>query len=211
MDWIITSLAFALAALLLSSRILGWRARTSGRKGERAVARKLRRLRRDGYVILNDLLLPSKEGSTQIDHVAVGPGGIFVIETKNHRGRVSGTRDDREWKERFPGRRVKFYNPLLQNYKHVKAIEEILTDGPKGCVHQIVVFPKGSRIRRVRADEVLSFRELVPYIRRTGGECLTAEQVKEYAGRISGMNITSSKERRRHRRHAARKQCRNRK
>lgn len=47
-------------------------------KGERRVSEVLRRLRDLDYVTFDDLLL----GGVNVDHVVVGPGGIFAIETK---------------------------------------------------------------------------------------------------------------------------------
>ncbi len=57
----------------------------SGRKGEEEVARLLAELPPDTYVI-HDLWIPDVG---QIDHIVLSPRGIFVIETKNHRGRVT--------------------------------------------------------------------------------------------------------------------------
>ncbi len=47
-------------------------------KGERRVSEVLRTLRDKDYVTFDDLLL----GNVNIDHVVVGPGGIFALETK---------------------------------------------------------------------------------------------------------------------------------
>jgi hypothetical protein len=52
-----------------------------GKRGELAVRRALEGLP-DDYVALNDLLLPKSWGN--IDHVVIGPNGLFVIETKNY-------------------------------------------------------------------------------------------------------------------------------
>ncbi|MBW1796517.1 MAG: thermonuclease family protein [Deltaproteobacteria bacterium] len=49
----------------------------------------------NSYVLINDVLLP--EGKGNIDHILVGPTGIFVIETKNYR---------RPYPKRFPIRQV---------------------------------------------------------------------------------------------------------
>jgi hypothetical protein len=39
------------------------------------------------YVLINDVqLVAGKKGN--IDHIVVGPTGIFVLETKNHRGKI---------------------------------------------------------------------------------------------------------------------------
>ena len=42
------------------------------------------------YKIFNDILLATESGTTQIDHIVVSRFGIFVIETKNYRGWITG-------------------------------------------------------------------------------------------------------------------------
>ena len=68
-----------------------------GAAGERSVARRLATLPKEQYVILNDLLLPTSYGTTQIDHVVVSIYGIFVIETKNYKGIIYGGQDAETW------------------------------------------------------------------------------------------------------------------
>jgi len=38
------------------------------------------------YHLIKDVTVPSKNGTTQIDHVIVSKFGVFVIETKNYKG-----------------------------------------------------------------------------------------------------------------------------
>jgi hypothetical protein len=53
-----------------------------GATGELWTSEELRRLGK-GWVILNGLRVPAGDGSLrEIDHIAVGPGGVFVIDTK---------------------------------------------------------------------------------------------------------------------------------
>jgi hypothetical protein len=54
-----------------------------GAEGEMMVSKYLNELSRD-YIILIDLKLPGYYGN--VDHVVLGPTGIFVIETKNFNG-----------------------------------------------------------------------------------------------------------------------------
>ena len=75
-----------------------------GKRGERRVARKLDWLSKE-YITLNDLLLPTRYGTTQIDHVVVSPYGIFVIETKNYKGWIFGHENSEEWKQSLLGKR----------------------------------------------------------------------------------------------------------
>lgn len=56
-----------------------------GAQGEREVAAVLAELEGDGWRALHDVSL----GRGNVDHILIGPGGIFTIETKSNRGRVS--------------------------------------------------------------------------------------------------------------------------
>src|SRR4051812_49034648 len=57
-----------------------WRA---GADGEEEVARSLDKLP-DGWCILH--AVPVGETGSDIDHVIIGPGGVFTLNTKNHSG-----------------------------------------------------------------------------------------------------------------------------
>jgi len=52
----------------------------SGLGGEKTVIKALSKLG-DEYALLNDLMLRDRSGN--VDHVVLGPNGVFVIETKN--------------------------------------------------------------------------------------------------------------------------------
>jgi hypothetical protein len=56
-----------------------------GYLGERAVAEELEPLMRDGYHVFHDVPSEKVEGSFNLDHVVVGPTGLFAIETKTRR------------------------------------------------------------------------------------------------------------------------------
>ena len=64
-----------------------WMGTSSTRKGwegERRVASELSYLS-DEFLLLNDVMLPGGRGN--IDHILVGPTGVFVFETKNYSGK----------------------------------------------------------------------------------------------------------------------------
>jgi hypothetical protein len=58
-----------------------------GAEGEQAVAEALRGLG-DGWVVLHDVRWPGRT-LANIDHIAIGPGGIFVIDAKNWSGAIT--------------------------------------------------------------------------------------------------------------------------
>jgi hypothetical protein len=57
-----------------------------GRDGERAVAEHLEWLRRKDFVVFHDV----PNGDANVDHVVIGPQGVFTIETKTHSKPVRG-------------------------------------------------------------------------------------------------------------------------
>ena len=97
-----------------------------GAKGERRVADILRRLPEDEYKVLNNLLVQSRFGTTQIDHVVVSVHGIFVVETKNYSGWIMGSEHGEQWIKNMYGHKYSFRNPLKQNMAHIRALQEIL-------------------------------------------------------------------------------------
>jgi hypothetical protein len=78
---------------VLLARVTGDPAETKvwkqGAEGEVRVAKRLEKLLKgSGVLLLHDRSIPG-HGRANIDHLAVGPGGITVIDAKTHRGKVS--------------------------------------------------------------------------------------------------------------------------
>jgi Nuclease-related domain len=110
-----------------------------GWQGEKQVAQILNRTLSDDYFLLNDLYL--REGGGDIDHIVLGPNGIFVLETKNWSGSISCNGD--EWHR--PGIRNFSSNPSRQVKRNAEKIQQILNNssnlrGLSVGVEGIVVF-----------------------------------------------------------------------
>ena len=58
-----------------------------GAHGERATGAILDELRQHGWAVFHDVRWPGRPRAN-IDHVAVGPPGVFVIDSKNWSGRI---------------------------------------------------------------------------------------------------------------------------
>lgn len=71
----------------IAARLLGLRTEATswevGAKGERVVDKQLGRLKLDGWQVLSSIM---KRGGADIDHLVIGPPGIFTINTKPHPG-----------------------------------------------------------------------------------------------------------------------------
>jgi hypothetical protein len=51
-------------------------------------------------VVLHDLAIPGSRAN--IDHLVIGPGGVFVIDSKQYRGRLRLDPSGRLWHGRYP-------------------------------------------------------------------------------------------------------------
>ena len=104
------ALRLGLAAAGLAASTAGWALRfrpspdavtwRRGAAGERRTARLLNPLERQGWAVLHDLAVPGSRAN--IDHLMIGPGGVFVIDSKQYRGRLQLDPSGRLWHGRYP-------------------------------------------------------------------------------------------------------------
>jgi hypothetical protein len=80
-----------------SPEAVAWR---RGAAGERRTARLLRPLERHGWAVLHDLAVPGSRAN--LDHLVIGPGGVFAIDSKQYRGRLQLDPSGRLWHGRYP-------------------------------------------------------------------------------------------------------------
>ncbi len=131
------------------------RPRFVGAIGEAAVSRNLRRYCAE---VADDLILPDgRDGLTQVDHLALTPAGLVVVETKNYGGLMLGQARDRTWTQCIGRQRHKLQNPLRQNHGHIKAVEALAAGVP---VSGLVVFTNRARFPKGRPAGVVSLSGL---------------------------------------------------
>jgi nuclease-like protein len=100
---------FGLVVGVLAALAVGWglRFRPSrdavawrrGVVGERRTARLLAPLERQGWAVLHDLAVPGSRAN--LDHLVIGPGGVFVIDSKQYHGRLRLDPSGRLWHGRY--------------------------------------------------------------------------------------------------------------
>ncbi len=111
-----------------------------GAVGEQMTGRELERLEKDGFRTLHDLQLPGSRAN--IDHVVIGPTGVFTVETKSYAGRVVIERTTVKHNGR---RRDKIVPQALGQAAAVRAVlgDELRTLGvdilPVVCVHRATI------------------------------------------------------------------------
>jgi hypothetical protein len=153
-----------------------------GASGEETTAQHLSLLS-NSYRVIHDVVLPGMRGN--IDHIVLGPNGIFVIETKNHRGFISCQGD--AWTQRKIGQ---LGTPYLGNIgcpsKQVKRsavlLKHLISDrlGINLYVSGIVVFTNKDAVLRVSNPTVAVLKpsELSRFIQTHNSETtLRGEQL----------------------------------
>lgn len=111
-----------------------------GRAGELAVAEVLETLRAQGFRPLHDVVA----GNFNIDHVLIGPPGIFAIETKTRR--KAGGRDEKiqvEGSRILLGGKPVEPNPVEQAKANAAWVREFLarSTGRQFKVEPVLIFP----------------------------------------------------------------------
>jgi len=166
---------FGFAVFELPQTTSAWR---KGAEGERRTAKYLAGLDEAGFVVLHDRRVPGYGGN--LDHVAIGPSGVWAIETKRLSGKVEIDGDHL----RIGGWRQD--KIIDQVYREAIAVQVALRDelDPLGLtVTPIICLHDGELPwlnRTVRGIKLASARGLVRAL--SGGQPrLTAEQVQAIA------------------------------
>ncbi len=155
-----------------------------GSIGEKNVTKTLAGNLNDDYTLMNGAYL--KGGGGDIDHIVLGPTGVFVLETKNWSGRILCNGDD--W--RRPGKHS-VGSPSLQvkhNTQKVKHVIDASGDlrGLGVWVEGIVVFTNKHASLSISNPTVtvLKLQQLPNHITRSTGNRLTQDQVQQIAKQI---------------------------
>ncbi len=148
------------------------------------------------YRRFHDVIVPSTNGTTQIDHVIVSRYGVFVIETKNMRGWIYGNDNQATWRQVFYKSKYSFQNPLRQNYRHQKCLAEYLGIGLSD-MHSLVYFVGGSTFKTQMPSNVRD-SGLMSYILMRREVLLTDEVVDQLCDNLKMLKSNRSLNRRSH-------------
>ena len=152
-----------------------------GAEGERKTASYLAGLEEAGFVVRHDRRVPGYGGN--VDHIAIGPTGVWVIETKSYRGRVEVHGDRLEVNGQARDRIVD------QVYKEAVAVQIALGDRLTSLgvtVVPVLCFHRAKRAwteKSVRGVRILDGRGLVKAV-RAGERRLNDQHVQSLAADV---------------------------
>jgi hypothetical protein len=155
-----------------------------GRQGERTVIKTLTNRLDDEYYLLNGVYL--KSGGGDIDHIVLGPTGVYVLETKNWSGKIIC--NGNQWQR--PGKKVK-NSPSLQVKSNTQKIKKIIDISPISRGHDIwveglIVFTNKHAYLSINNPTVtvLRIQQLPDYIKNQKSNRLTKEQIQQITKQI---------------------------
>ena len=183
------------AAALIGYIVRGYRNNHFQNIGEVLVRNALiEHLKSNSWHLLNNITLQLENHTTQVDHILVSRFGIFVIETKHYKGWIFGDERSKEWTQVIWKRKFKFQNPMHQNYKHVKAIQDILDFVPKEHITGIVVFTGDAIFKTKQPQNVFSLKSLIKYLKDLEQETLTENRLQFCVGRLECLRLALTRE-----------------
>jgi hypothetical protein len=158
-----------------------------GKLGEFAVATHVKLYLKDPqYILLNDLTLPDGAGATtQIDHLLLSPYGIFVIETKNYKGWIFGSEHQKQWTQKIYKNSYKFQNPIHQNYKHIKVLQQVLADIIEpDLLYSIIIFMPDAVFKTMMPNHVFRGAGWTDYVKSFDRQMISEMKLKRIQLRL---------------------------
>ena len=152
---ILYSMLWKILQIKFLPRFMKYKNLVQGEIGETSVNDELKKNLGKGNLIIADVVLEENMGN--IDHIVIGPYGVFAIETKTHRGRIVcdgddwfqdrkiGERTDRIMLKQSPSKQAKSNAIRLNSF-----LRESYPKLPNIWINAYVVFPnkqsEGDRI-----------------------------------------------------------------
>ncbi len=159
------------------------------------------------YHSFNDVYVQARGRETQIDHIIVSKYGVFVVETKERKGWIFGSEKSAQWTQSLiGGKKVRFQNPLNQNYLHTKSLAENLGIA-HSKIHSLVVFWGDCEFKTDMPENVVKgVFEFTDFIRHkkkilftdeeVAGICVQIRTVKDDTPALQGLRHAQSLKRR---------------
>lgn len=191
---IVVVLVFSIFSIVLGVTMPARR----GRAGENRVANILRKLPSEKYRVINDILIQTLHGTTQIDHVVLSEYGVFVIETKNYYGWIYGGEYSEEWTKNVYGNKYQFRNPLKQNFAHVKALMDVLEITSQNLFIPIIAFSNQATIQVKSSKNIINFSQLRSCILKYQTPIITIDKLVIWEARLQSYTGYSKEDKQTH-------------
>lgn len=152
------------------------------------------------YATFNNVYVPTRGRTTEIDVLMLHERGVLVIESKNYSGWIFGSVDQKQWTQVFKGGiKEHFYSPVKQNRSHINALRNHLGLDESAFV-SLIVFSERCKLKKVPDNtpelRILQRQHLVREVNRIleGRERMFSdEQMDELEARLAELLKTDEK------------------
>lgn len=123
-----------------------------GTVAERRLVIKMLKMGVHPKAIFHDLYVPKKNGEfSQIDIVVATPQGLLAIEVKDYSGWLFGNEKQRYWTQilNYGKEKYRFYNPIMQNAGHLKALREQSEQFAHLPIYNVVLFAGNCTLKEI--------------------------------------------------------------
>jgi hypothetical protein len=144
------------------------------------------------YHLMNHVTLQLKDGTTEVDHILVSQFGVFVIETKNYKGWIFADATQPNWTQVLFRRRFRFQNPILQNFRHVRAVQDLLDFLSPDAVKSVVVFTGAAEFKTAIPRGVFDLSDLIEYLRNQTVPVMSLNRRQFRVGRLETARLALS-------------------
>ena len=148
---------------------------TRGEWSERRVILNLLKEGINPKAIFHDLYIQKQNGEyTQVDVAVATKTGIIVFEVKDYSGWIFGNEHQRYWTQilAYGKEKHRFYNPVMQNAGHIKAIRRCLPQNPGIPIYSVIVFFGSSEFKNITCNADNTFIIYPHSIRQVVSEIL---------------------------------------
>ena len=134
------------------------------------------------YRRFHDVIIPAKNGTTQIDHLLVSPYGLFIVETKNIKGWIFGSENQSKWTQSLYGKMYSFQNPTHQTFRQKKILCEYLSLS-ESIIHTVIYFVGDCKFKTNLPANVIN-SGLGRYIKQFTSRILLPEEINHVVGTL---------------------------
>ena len=138
----------------------------------------------------HNVIIPSKSGTTQIDHILVSPFGVFIVETKNMKGWIFGSENQSNWTQVLYRKKYSFQNPLRQTFRQKKILAEYL-GLDESFIHAVVFFVGDCKFKTDLPSNVIK-SGLGSHIKQHKNHVLSPEETSRILNQLNKLASESS-------------------
>lgn len=152
-----------------------------GTKAERKLIIKMLKKGVHPKAIFHDLYVRKRNGEfSQIDIVVATPQGLLAIEVKDYSGWLFGNEKQQYWTQilNFGQEKYRFYNPIMQNDGHIKALRELSEQFANLTIFNIVLFDGNCMLKNVNYSAnnmFVGYTNNITYVLKKVSECCLAK------------------------------------